>query len=194
MLNMDYTNHVTNYINDIHAVIDQLDKNAISEFLNLMKQAAQNKSRVYICGNGGSASTASHFTGDYNKGLKSYNFDFICLSDNIAAMMAIANDISYDEIFRYQLKDKLTENDIVIGISGSGNSKNIVNALEYANECNAMTIGITGYNGGKVKEMCKLALHCPINDMQVVEDIHLILNHMTMRILKEEAEHENFIY
>ena len=129
----------------------------------------------------------------YNKGLKEYNFDFICLSDNVPAMMAIANDISYDEIFRYQLKNKLTENDIVIGISGSGNSKNVINAIEYARECGAFTVGITGYDGGVIKKLCDLSIHFPINDMQVTEDLHLILNHMSMRILKEEKAHENLV-
>ena len=193
MLKMDYSTKIIDYCNDLRSMINNIDTNAISQFINLMKQAAEHGQRVYICGNGGSASTASHFAGDYNKGLKDYGFDFICLSDNLPAMMAIANDISYDEIFRYQVKNKLNANDIVIGISGSGNSKNIVNVLNYAKECGAYTIGITGYDGGLVKQISDLNIHFPIKDMQVVEDLHLILNHMTMRILKEEKENENFI-
>lgn len=98
---MDYSNHITDYFNDLRKVFDIMDITSISNFINLMKDAAASGRKVYICGNGGSASTASHFAGDYNKGLKKYNFDFICLSDNVPAMMAIANDISYDEIFRY---------------------------------------------------------------------------------------------
>ena len=190
---MDYSTHIHDYFTDLQQVLNTMDTTTISDFINLMKEAAANGKKVYICGNGGSASTASHFAGDYNKGLKDYNFDFICLSDNIPAMMAIANDISYDEIFRYQLKNKLTKDDIVIGISGSGNSKNVVLALEYALGCGAYTIGVTGYDGGKVKKLCDLSIHFPINDMQVVEDLHLILNHMTMRILKEEKDNENSI-
>ena len=190
---MDYSNHITDYFNDLRKVLDIMDITTISNFINLMKDAAVSGRKVYICGNGGSASTASHFAGDYNKGLKEYNFDFICLSDNVPAMMAIANDISYDEIFRYQLKNKLTENDIVIGISGSGNSKNVINAIEYARECGAFTVGITGYDGGVIKKLCDLSIHFPINDMQVTEDLHLILNHMSMRILKEEKAHENLV-
>lgn len=190
---MDYSTHIHDYFTDLQQVLNTMDTTTISDFINLMKEAAANGKKVYICGNGGSASTASHFAGDYNKGLKDYNFDFICLSDNIPAMMAIANDISYDEIFRYQLKNKLTKDDVVIGISGSGNSKNVVLALEYALGCGAYTVGVTGYDGGKVKKLCDLSIHFPINDMQVVEDLHLILNHMTMRILKEEKDHENSI-
>ena len=188
---MDYSTKIIDYCNDLRSMINNIDIKSISDFLNLMKDAAKSGRKIYICGNGGSASTASHFTGDYNKGLKDYEFDFICLSDNLPTIMAIANDISYDEIFRYQVKNKLRSNDIVIGISGSGNSQNIVNVLDYAKQCGAYTVGITGYDGGKVKQMVDLAIHFPINDMQVVEDLHLILNHMTMRILKEEKENEN---
>lgn len=190
---MDYTNKITNYCNALRQMIDNIDSYSISKFLNIMKQAAENNQRIYICGNGGSASTASHFAGDYNKGLKEYGFDFICLSDNIPTIMAIANDISYNEIFRYQLLDKLNANDIVIGISGSGNSQNIVNVLNYAKDCGAYTIGIIGYDGGKIKQIADLSIHFPIDDMQVVEDLHLILNHMTMKILKEEKLNENSI-
>lgn len=188
---MDYSTKIIDYCNDLRSMINNIDIKSISDFLNLMKNAAKSKRKIYICGNGGSASTASHFAGDYNKGLKDYGFDFICLSDNLPTIMAIANDISYDEIFRYQVKNKLRSNDIVIGISGSGNSQNIVNVLDYAKQCGAYTVGVTGYDGGKVKQMVDLAIHFPINDMQVVEDLHLILNHMTMRILKEEKENEN---
>lgn len=193
MLKMDYSTKIIDYCNDLRSMINNIDTKSISDFLNLMKDAAKIGRKVYICGNGGSASTASHFAGDYNKGLKDYNFDFVCLSDNLPAMMAIANDISYDEIFRYQVKNKLHSNDIVIGISGSGNSQNIVNVLDYAKKCGAYTVGVTGYDGGKVKQMVDLAIHFPLNDMQIVEDLHLILNHMTMRILKEEKENENSI-
>ena len=190
---MDYSTKIIDYCNDLRSMINNIDTKSISDFLNLMKDAAKSGRKVYICGNGGSASTASHFAGDYNKGLKDYGFDFICLSDNLPTMMAIANDISYDEIFRYQVKNKLQSNDIVIGISGSGNSQNIVNVLDYAKECGAYTVGVTGYDGGKVKQMVDLAIHFPLKDMQIVEDLHLILNHMTMRILKEEKENENSV-
>lgn len=188
---MDYSTKIIDYCNDLRSMINNIDIKSISDFLNLMKDAAKSGRKIYICGNGGSASTASHFAVDYNKGLKDYEFDFICLSDNLPTIMAIANDISYDEIFRYQVKNKLRSNDIVIGISGSGNSQNIINVLDYAKQCGAYTVGVTGYDGGKVKQMVDLAIHFPINDMQVVEDLHLILNHMTMRILKEEKENEN---
>ena len=193
MLKMDYSTKIIDYCNDLRSMINNIDTKSISDFLNLMKDAAKSGCKVYICGNGGSASTASHFAGDYNKGLKDYGFDFICLSDNLPTMMAIANDISYDEIFRYQVKDKLHSNDIVIGISGSGNSQNIVNILDYAKQCGAYTVGVTGYDGGKVKQIVDLAIHFPLKDMQIVEDLHLILNHMTMRILKEEKENENSV-
>ena len=101
-------------------------------------------------------------------------------------MLAYANDISYDEIFIEQLKNLMTAGDLVIGISGSGNSKNIIKAIEYANENGALTIGLTGFNGGELKKKASIVVHAEVNDMQKTEDIHLILNHITMQILEQE--------
>lgn len=154
--------------------------------MNVLENARVNGKRVFICGNGGSASTASHFECDFNKGIsydQEVKYDFECLSDNVPMMMAIANDVGYDEIFVTPLKNKLKTGDILIGISGSGNSENIVRAINYANEIGAITVGITGYCGGRVKELSKYNLHVDIDNMQIVEDIHLMLNHMMMFIL-----------
>ena len=96
--------------------------------------------------------------------------------------MAIANDDSYENIFAYQLKDRLTSNDILLAISGSGNSHNIIKAVDYAKQVGAKVIGMTGYNGGKLIKLADYRLHCPIDDMQITEDVHLIFNHMMMKI------------
>ena len=109
-------------------------------------------------------------------------FHFICLNDNIPTIMAIANDDSYENIFAYQLKDRLTSNDILLAISGSGNSHNIIKAVDYAKQVGAKVIGMTGYNGGKLIKLADYRLHCPIDDMQITEDVHLIFNHMMMKI------------
>ena len=97
--------------------------------------------------------------------------------------MAYANDISYDDIFVYPLSTYFNPGDIVIGISGSGNSRNVIKALEYANENNGITIGLTGYDGGKVKQLCNHNIHISIDDMQLTEDLHMILGHCMMQIL-----------
>jgi D-sedoheptulose 7-phosphate isomerase len=104
--------------------------------------------------------------------------------------MAIANDISYEDIFVEQLKNLLKKNDVVIGISGSGNSMNIVKALEYANEVGAKTIALCGYSGGKIKNIAKLAVHAEIDNMEVVEDVHLVVAHCIKNIIIKKLQNE----
>ena len=102
--------------------------------------------------------------------------------------MAIANDIGYEEVFRFQLMGKLNEKDLVIGISGSGNSKNVINALQYAKECGVRTLGITGFDGGIVRKIVDISLHVPINNMQMTEDVHMIFDHLMMTVLYQVWE------
>ena len=166
--------------------LDLLEADAVSMVMNVLENARLTGKRVFICGNGGSASTASHLECDFNKGIsydQEVKYDIECLSDNVPMMMAIANDIGYDEIFVVPLRNKLKKGDVVIGISGSGNSTNVVKALEFANELGADTIAMTVYSGGKLKEIAKYNIHVDVNNMQIVEDVHLILNHMMMFIL-----------
>lgn len=173
---------ITNYIEDIKTVIDKLDKNEINNFVEVLLEAYNNNKQVFVMGNGGSASTATHFVCDFNKGLnKNKKFRFICLNDNIATMLAYANDMSYDDVFVEQLKNYLNEGDVVIGISGSGNSPNIIKAIEYANEHNAQTVGLSGYLNNKLKVISKHSVCVNINNMQVTEDIHTILMHIAMK-------------
>ena len=166
--------------------IEKLDMDAINDAVGAIWSAYERSATIYIFGNGGSAATASHFVGDFNKGIsenKEKKFNFICLSDNVPTMMAIANDISYDEIFRYQLKGRLKQTDLVIGISGSGNSKNVINAVEYAKEIGTPVIGITGYDGGRLKALADFHMDANIDDMQISEDLHMIFDHMMFFVL-----------
>ena len=166
-------------------IIKNLNIDEINDAMNVIYDTYEKDGTIYICGNGGSASTASHFQNDFNKGISEYvdrKFRFQCLNDNVATIMAIANDISYEEIFRFQLKNKVSSNDLFIGISGSGNSKNVLNAAEYAKECGIPVIGITGYNGGKLSTLADYHMHVDILDMQVVEDVHMTFDHMMMKI------------
>ena len=122
---------------------------------------------------------------DDNKGLNEFldkKFRFVCLNDNVATLMSIANDISYEEVFRMQLRGKLEEKDLVVGISGSGNSMNVINAISYAKEMGVKTVGLCGYEGGKLKALSDVVLHVKLNNMQIVEDIHLIFNHLLMYV------------
>ncbi len=182
---MDFKQDIRDYIACEIETLRKLDIDAINDALNLLLEVQERRGRIYIFGNGGSAATAAHFQNDFNKGVSEYienKFRFHCLNDNVATIMAIANDIGYEEVFRFQLDGQLDHEDIVIAISGSGNSRNVINAVEYAKSQGNKVIGITGFDGGKLKEMCDVSLHAPVNSMQVTEDIHMIFDHLMMSV------------
>lgn len=151
-------------------------------------------STIFVFGNGGSAATASHFATDLNKGI-SYGlekrFRVMALTDNFSTVSAYSNDTSYDDVFVEQMKNFIKPGDLVIGISGSGNSKNVLNAVEYANSRGNITVGITGYDGGKLRQIAKHSVNANIKDMQISEDIHMILGHLTMKVLNGVIRNEH---
>ena len=176
---------INNYISTEIHTISNLDINKINSLYQILDDCLNNNKKVYIFGNGGSASTASHMANDFNKAIFNNNehlFNFICLNDNIPTLLAIANDETYDEVFRYQLQGRITKNDVVIAISGSGNSKNIINACTYAKDIGTTIIGFTGYDGGKLKQISNLSIDTNINNMQITEDIHLLIEHLLISI------------
>ncbi|WP_195282616.1 SIS domain-containing protein [Harryflintia acetispora] len=182
---MDYREQIKAYLAQETATLNALDIDSINEVMQLLDEAFENESTIYIFGNGGSSATASHFQNDFNKGISEHTkkkFRFICLNDNVPTVMAIANDIGFEEVFRFQLMGKLKKTDLVVAISGSGNSKNVLNAVEYAKEIGCRVIGITGYDGGKLRVMSDFSLHAPVNSMQITEDIHMIYDHLIMSI------------
>lgn len=188
---MDYTKDISEYFSRVKETIDKLSEVDLSEIMNVLNKARDEKRHIFICGNGGSASTASHFCCDFNKGISSNQkskFRFLCLSDNIPSMMAYANDFSYEEIFVGPLRNLFNKGDLVIGISGSGNSSNVIKALQYANDNEGISIGITGYDGGVIKKICKYNVHVPVMDMQISEDIHMMFDHCMMSILCKYGE------
>lgn len=177
---------INNYFDKLKKTLDNLDRKEIEIFLNLLIKARDEGKNIFIMGNGGSAATASHFVCDFAKGAsygKNKRFKFICLNDNVPIMMAYSNDVSYDDIFVEQLINQFTSGDIVIGISGSGNSKNVLKAIEFANNNGGTTIGITGYNGGRLKEITSYSVNTNVDDMQISEDIHMVLDHLCINIL-----------
>lgn len=193
---MDFKNDIKKYIVCEIETLQKLDINAINEVLNLLIDTAKKHKRIYIFGNGGSSATASHFQNDFGKGISEYvddKFRFQCLNDNVATLMAVANDIGFEEVFRFQLNGVIEPGDVVIAISGSGNSKNVINAVEYAKKCGNKVIGLTGYNGGKLKELSDISLHVPINSMQVTEDVHMVFDHLMMSILYQHLCGKNHI-
>lgn len=183
----NYKKEIVKYLNREIEVLQKLNIDAINEVINVLESARERGADIYIFGNGGSAATASHFCGDFNKGvsegIQGNKYRLHCLSDNVPTMMAIANDIAYEEVFREQLKDVLKTEDLVIGISGSGNSANVINAVLYAKEKGCKVIGITGYHGGRLKELSDYHLDAEINDMQISEDIHMMFDHLIMKCI-----------
>ena len=185
---MDFSKQIKEYLELEIDILKKLDQKAINDAMNLLEEARKNGSNVYVFGNGGSAATASHMENDFNKGIsekleKKYRFQ--CLNANIATIMAIANDNGYERVFEQQLENKLNDDDVIVAISGSGNSKNIINAVKYAKKQGCKVIGMTGYSGGELKKLSDISLHVPLDNMQITEDIHLIFNHLMMCILCE---------
>ena len=178
----------------LKAAIDRISRDEINEFLNLLVDALEAGRTVFTLGNGGSAATASHMAVDFNKGLsygKARRFRFLCLSDNLPTLTAYANDVSYEDVFVEPLRNFLESGDLVIAISGSGNSRNVIKAVEYANARDAVTVGLTGYDGGRLRKTARYGVHIPIRDMQVTEDLHMVLDHLAYSVLGEYLPDED---
>lgn len=185
----DYTNKITEYFEREKRVLDAIDKASLSQVMNILEQARLDGRQIFIMGNGGSGATASHYCCDFNKGIsihKDKRYRMICLNDNIPTMMAYANDVGYENVFVGPLENFYQEGDVVLGISGSGNSENVVRAIQWAKEHGAITIAFTGYNGGKLKQIADYGVHVPVDDMQITEDLHMTLDHCIMKILCAE--------
>ena len=148
------TEYIEDYVNELKLLLEALDKESILKATGIIETAHANDGTIYIIGNGGSAATASHMANDFSKGIgkrAGKHFKALSLTDNIPLLTAISNDEGYERVFVDQLKVFLNKDDLVIGISASGNSGNIVNALQYAREKGARTIGLVGFDGGKIK-------------------------------------------
>lgn len=182
---------IDNYFERLKATIDSLNKEEIETFVKLLQSAFESESTIFVMGNGGSASTASHFACDIAKGVsfaQDKRFRIVCLNDNIPTIMAYSNDLSYEDIFVEQLKNLFKKGDLVIGFSGSGNSKNVLKAVEYANSNGGKTVGVTGYGGGKLKEIAQFSVNTNVDDMQISEDLHMVLVHIAMQVLIEKSK------
>lgn len=176
------------YFNRLKEVLDAIDLDRLEDVVEILLTAYHNENHVFVMGNGGSGSTASHFACDINKGVShtlSRRFRVISLNDNMPLIMAYSNDLSYEEIFVEQIKNYLGPDDVVIGVSGSGNSRNVLKAIEYANRNQAITIGFTGFDGGQLAKVSQVSLNAAVSDMQQAEDIHLIITHLIMQLLQK---------
>jgi D-sedoheptulose 7-phosphate isomerase len=177
---------VNSYFKLVIETLDKVDRKSIEAFVDLLLDTYEHNKTIIVFGNGGSGATASHICGDFLKGVShglEKKFRVICLNDNVPALMAIANDLSYEEIFVEQLSNFLQDGDLVLGISGSGNSSNVIKAFEYANRFGGKTVAFCGCSGGKLRNVASLSIHADINNMEVSEDVHLILAHCVKSIL-----------
>lgn len=182
--------HYQEYTTLISETLAKIDFSQLEEVKKALMKAKDRGKNIYIFGNGGSGGTASHIAGDFIKGAsykQEKRFKFVCLNDNFSAIGAISNDISYDHIFSEQVKNFAEEGDLVIGLSGSGNSENVVKGLLEAQTKKATAIAICGYSGGRIKDLADLVIHVPVNDMEIAEDLHLMVFHMIKQaIIKEQ--------
>lgn len=185
MLNkMDFS--INNYFKAHTELAARLNVPMFQAGVDLIRHKFEQGKKIITCGNGGSASTASHYITDWNKMVNlatGKKFRGISLCDNIGLITAYGNDISYDEVFAGQLKAIMDEGDLLVAISGSGNSPNVVKAVEYANSIGGDTLAVVGYDGGKVKELSKAAVWVESFDMQLCEDVHLMFGHLVMKTL-----------
>jgi D-sedoheptulose 7-phosphate isomerase len=181
---MDFNRFAVGYIDRLKKVIDVFDLNTLDHMVKAILDAFDRQANIFVMGNGGSGSTASHLACDINKGCcidLDRKFRMICLNDNVPTMLALANDISYEAVFVEQLKNFFHQGDLVLGISGSGNSENVLQAIDYAAAHGGRTMGWSGFGGGKIAGRVDLAFVVQSHDMQQVEDAHMVVAHMVMQ-------------
>lgn len=175
-----------NYANRLSTVLDSTNWESVNQLAKAVLQCWKNGGHVYICGNGGSAGNAIHLANDFLYGIAKQSgrgLKVTALSANPAVITCLANDVGYDAIYSEQLAVLGSAGDILIVLSGSGNSPNILKVLEQAEAQSISSFAILGYTGGKAKTLATSAIHFPINDMQISEDLQLVVGHMLMQYL-----------
>lgn len=186
---------IKRYIKELHDILDQIPVTYINMFVELLLEARLKDHQVFVMGNGGSATTASHFVADLGKNtrVKGWpHFRVIGLTDNVAAITAYANDEGFENVFSQQLAGLVRPGDVVIGISTSGNSPNVVNAIQVGNDHGATTVGLTGFNGGRLASLVHLNIHVPSTRIEQIEDVHLMIEHMVITAMKEATNKNTF--
>ncbi len=195
---MDIQPFAREYIERLIAGLGKIPYETYGVIVRILFDAYDRDQQIFICGNGGSASIASHMACDLGKGTvgnvhntNEKRFRVLALTDNMPLVSALANDVGYEHVFSQQLENLLRPGDVVIGISGSGNSMNVVNALLFARQRKAVTVGFIGFDGGKMKQYCDYALHFEERSWQRAEDAHGIFQHLITAYIKEhKQEHD----
>jgi D-sedoheptulose 7-phosphate isomerase len=179
--NLTTVPYVRSYLERLSALLHKIDPAQVSRVGQLLADARAEGRQVFICGNGGSAALSSHVAVDLGKGAsrnRPKRFRVISFTDNVPWLTALGNDISYDEVFVEQLKNFAEKGDVLLAISSSGNSKNIMKAVEYANEVGCETVGVSGFAGGKLKAAVKHHVHIPAEHMGLIEDGQMVVGHI----------------
>jgi len=180
-----------NYIGYLSKAVDSVETSQVESFIELLYGAYKDRKMVFVIGNGGSAANASHLAQDLAKGTRPHlehdlRIKALSLTDNLPFVTALGNDDGYDTIFEQQLRTFASAGDILVSISGSGNSPNILKAVEWANKNHLVTVGITGFDGGKLKDLSKYSVHVPLNDMCTAESVHSIIFHYVILTLQKK--------
>jgi len=183
-------NLARDYLSELRDITDRLPLEDLEAIVDLLFRAYERGAQIFVMGNGGSAATASHFAcdaGHLNLELKK-RLRVRCLTDDVSTILAIANDRSYDQIFVEQLRTMMSPGDVVLGISGSGNSPNVIEAVAFANRGGASSAALLGFDGGRLAKIAGRSLVVPGRDMKKIEDVHVILVHIIAQGLKARIE------
>ena len=181
-----YAGTAQEYLSRLATLLESFDRTPVDNAVKVIADAWQAGRQIITLGNGGSSMTALHFINDWNKSVfmaTGKPFRGRSLVDNMGLVMSYGNDVSFQDIFVEQLKNVLQPGDLVIAISGSGNSENVIRAVRYANEHDGITLGLCGYRGGKLKELARHVVWANVDDMQLSEDMHAIFGHIVMQRL-----------
>ena len=182
----NFESFLNKYLAELIGSIKQIDLKSVEKISNSIIKTVKKKGTIYICGNGGSAAISNHYVCDYMKFLRQHSTlkpKVVSLSSNIEIITAISNDISYDQIFKYQAENLFEKKDLLIIISSSGNSKNIKEVLKYANKKGVNVIGFSGFDGGFLKKNSNISVHIPSKNYGISEDSHHILMHAILQFL-----------
>jgi D-sedoheptulose 7-phosphate isomerase len=178
---------IRQYLDQVQHVLTKLPMERLCEMVDVLLSANYVGSTVFVVGNGGSAATASHFAGDLAKGTITPGrprFRVMALTDNVPLMTAWSNDASYEDVFAEQLRNVIRRGDVLVAISGSGNSENVLRAVGLASQVGGITIGLSGFSGGKLSTLVDVSVVVPCDCMEQIEDVHMTLCHMACTVLR----------
>jgi D-sedoheptulose 7-phosphate isomerase len=181
------------YFEELQGVVASICRDGLDQIADVVMEVYESGGTVFTFGNGGSAALASHFACDLGKGTAYCNggkrLRVLALTDNLSILTAWANDASYEAVFSEQLKNFARPQDLAFAISGSGNSRNVLNALRVARDLGARTVGISGFQGGQMKALCDVCVVVPSDNMQIIEDLHLAMAHSIFRVVYSRISH-----